>query len=107
MDFRKGLNKRNKCTSKSIDSVLKTVLNSIETTYEKKPYRIIEIWPKVIGEKLSKMTKPVSFKEGVLLVLVKSSTLLNILNMEKQTLLKKLQIACPKQTINQIIFKIQ
>ena len=92
---------------KDIKTLLPNVLDNIEKKYKKNPINVMEIWPEIIGKKLSPMTKAVSLKDGVFVVKVKSSTLYSLLNnYEKQKLLEKLQNKISKDIVHKIVFKI-
>ena len=94
-------------TNKSLKSLLSDFIVDIDTKYSNKPNKIIEYWPKVIGEKLSPMTKVIAFENKTLTVLVKSSTLHSILcGQEKIRLLNLMQKQFSRETIRNIIFKI-
>ena len=61
-------------------------------------------WKLLLGEKMAGMTQPVSFTDGVLTVIVKSSTLYSLLRAhEKPRLLRKLQ---EKFQVKDLVFKI-
>jgi len=94
-------------TNKLLKNFLPGILSDIETKYLKNPNFIISYWPKLVGKKLSPMTKAVSFENKTLYVIVKSSTLFSILKLhEKQRLLSLLQEKFSKDTIRNIIFKL-
>jgi len=104
----KNLNNK-KClsTNKVVKNFLPKILLDIEKDYLKNPNSIIEYWPKIIGKKLEPMTKVISFKNNILYILVKSSTLYSILTLnEKEKLLKLMQKKFSKDVIKNIIFKI-
>lgn len=61
-------------------------------------------WALLLGEKMASFTQPVSFEDGVLTVIVKSSTLYSLLRVhEKPRLLRKLQ---DKFQVKNLVFKI-
>ncbi|MBN2478984.1 MAG: DUF721 domain-containing protein [Parachlamydiales bacterium] len=92
--------------NKKISDMLPEFFSDIEKKYTKQPDKILEYWPKVIGKKLSPLTKAVSFQNNVLYVLVKSSTLYSILvQTEKDKLLKHMQKKFGMDSIRQIVFK--
>jgi len=94
-------------TNKILKDFLPAILSDIETKYLKNPNFIINYWPKLVGKKISPMTKAVSFEDKTLHVIVKSSTLLSILTLhEKKRLLTLLQERFSKDMIKNIIFKL-
>lgn len=65
---------------------------------------IFAFWQNLMGEKMSPLTEPVSFVDGVLTVKVKSSTLYSLLaGPEKSRLLKTLQ---EKFSIRNLVFRV-
>lgn len=94
-------------TSREIKKLLPTVLGRIGLQHSERPDLILATWPEVIGTKLAPLTEPVSFREGVLTIKVKNSTLFSLLSQhEKPRLLKSLQEKFPSVTIKNLIFRI-
>lgn len=91
--------------SKTIKELLGEAFGEIQ---KKTPdQNILSAWPAIIGPNLAKMTEAVSFVDGVLTVLVKSSTLYSLLCLhEKPHLLRKLQENFPKTQVRNIFFRI-
>jgi len=101
------MNRKCLSTNKLLKNIMPSIFNDIESKYLKNPSFIINYWPKLVGKKLSPMTKALSFENNTLYVLVKSSTLLSILKtQEKKRLLSLLQEKFSKEIIKNIIFKI-
>ena len=102
-----AVNRKCLSTNKLLKNIVPSIFNDIESKYLKNPNFIINYWPKLVGKKLSPMTKAISFENKTLYVLVKSSTLLSILKtQEKRRLLTLMQEKFSKDTIRNIIFKI-
>ncbi len=96
-----------KTTNKAIKDVLFGIMSDIEINYKNSPNKILEVWPEIIGKKLAPMTEVLSFKNKILFIKVKNSTLYSILSQhEKDRLLKVLQNKFSKDAIRNIIFKI-
>ncbi|OGN59331.1 MAG: hypothetical protein A3F40_04270 [Chlamydiae bacterium RIFCSPHIGHO2_12_FULL_27_8] len=94
-------------TNKVLKNILMDFSTDIEKKYLKQPQAIIDYWPKVIGEKLSSMTNVIKFENGILYVLVKSSTLYSILKgVEKKRILKLMQQKFTKNVIFDINFYV-
>jgi hypothetical protein len=92
---------------RQIKNLVKDVLNDIDENYNNKPKKIIESWPKIIGDKLAPMTEVVNFKKGVLIVSVKSATLYSLFaQYEKARILKILQEKFSREIIRDIKFII-
>lgn len=94
-------------TNKNIQQLLTTAMRQINEKQKQRPDLILSAWPTLIGERLAKMTKAHSFDEGILLVKVRNSPLLSLLNShEKPRLLKELRQKFPSVSIHNIRFII-
>jgi predicted nucleic acid-binding Zn ribbon protein len=94
-------------TVHTMQEVLPFVLRKLGRVYEEKGAQVIGIWSEVIGQQMAHMTKAVSFREGVLLVNVRSNTLYSLLVQgEKQHILKKLRDRVPHAKIKDLRFRI-
>ena len=96
-----------KVTSKALRDLLPGLLSQISSQFEERGDLVIAAWPAIIGPELCKMTRAVSFDEGVLVVFVKNSTLYSLLaKHDKMRILKLMRAKFPKTSINNIIFRI-
>lgn len=87
-----------------IGNLLSDVLAEISRKTEIPSEAVFQEWAALLGEKMASMTQPVSFVDGVLTVIVKSSTLYSLLRAhEKPRLLRKLQ---EKYQVRDLVFKI-
>ena len=94
-------------TGKKIGDLLPEILTSLSGKVSDQPHLIIEVWPQIVGERIAKMSRAVSFDSGILKVLVKNSTLLSLLvEHEKQRLMASFQERFPKVNFQDIFFKI-
>ncbi len=94
-------------TGQELKKLLPDVLGKIGIHHAERPDLLLAAWSEVIGPRLAKYTEAVSFREGVLTVKVKNSTLYSLLaEHEKQRLLKSLQEKFPSVTIKNLIFRI-
>lgn len=95
-------------TSLQLKEMLPSYLKKIQDQGgEISPLTIQQAWPEIIGERLAKMTKAISFYEGILTVKVSNSTLYSILAQhEKEKLLKALRARFPSVEIKNIMFRI-
>lgn len=95
-----------KVTNKSLTERLPEILAKIERTHLKSSKSVLESWGGIIGENFAPMTKAVSLDNGILLIKVKSSSLLNVLcQYEKGKLLEKVQEKFSKDIVRDIVFK--
>lgn len=94
-------------TGKKIEDLLPEILTNLSGKVSDQPHLIIEAWPQVVGERIAKMSRVVSFDSGILKVLVKNSTLLSLLvEHEKHRLMASFQERFPKVNFQDIFFKI-
>ncbi|KAF3363152.1 Uncharacterized protein PHSC3_000339 [Chlamydiales bacterium STE3] len=97
----------NKPTSHRISDVLPHVLERITEHFNDRPDLVLASWPEIIGPQLASMTKAISFENGVLMVMVKNSTLYSLLNQnDKPKILNILRKKFPKIVIKTILFRI-
>ncbi len=79
-------------TGKMIGDLLPEILSGIAGTRGDEREALFRAWFALIGEKMAPLTEPVSFKDGVLTIKVKSATLYSLLcQHEKARLLQALQ----------------
>lgn len=91
-------------TGKKISDLLPQILVDIGREVGDEQEAVFRMWFSLIGEKMAPLTKPVSLKNGVLTIKVKSATLYALLcQHEKAPLLKALQT---KFQIKNIVFRI-
>ena len=94
-------------TSHSVGDLLSSALSSLSHIYQDRGDLILAAWPEVIGPKLAGMTQAVSFREGVLTVKVRNSTLHSLLSChDKNKILAALKQKFPKTLIQNIVFRI-
>ena len=94
-------------TSHQLSGLLTGVLTKVSEVYQERPDLVLASWPEVIGPRLSAMTQALSFTNGVLVVLVKNSTLHSLLNQnDKPRILQVLRQRFPKIQIHNVLFRI-
>ncbi len=94
-------------TTRRMSELLPDVLRQINQVYRHRPDLILASWPEIIGSKLAAMTQAVAFKEGILHIKVRNSTLHSLLSQyDKQRLLAKLREKFPDSMIKGISFRI-
>ena len=94
-------------TSKTIGEMLPEALSLIQKNNNEPAKDLLKAWPDVIGPTAAKLTEAVSFVNGVLTIIVKSSTLYSLLSQhEKPHLLRRLQEQFPKTQVRNIFFRI-
>ena len=87
--------------------MLPEALSLIQKNNNEPAKDLLKSWPDVIGPRGAKLTEAISFVDGVLIVIVKSSTLYSLLcQHEKPHLLRRLQEQFPKTQVRNIFFRI-
>ncbi len=93
-------------TSKNLSHLLPQFLKQVGSIYQNRPDLVIAAWPEVIGLELAKMTRVLSFIDGVLIVTVKNATLFSLLSQnDRPRILKNLREKFPQTSIKTIIFR--
>lgn len=91
-------------TGKKISDLLPQVLADIGRKTGVTQEAVFELWFSLMGEKMAPLTQPISLKNGVLTIKVKSATLYALLcQHEKTRLLNALQA---KFQIQDVVFRI-
>lgn len=94
-------------TGKKVCELLPGVLTQLSQKLSDNPHQILSAWPEIVGERIGKMSRAVSFESGVLKVQVRNSTLLSLLvEHEKSRLLAAFKKRFPKVKFIDISFKI-
>jgi hypothetical protein len=94
-------------TNWRIQELLPRMLGEMSAQQKERPDLILAAWPQVVGERLAPLTQAVQFKEGILLVKVRSSTLYSVLTQqEKGRLVTALRAAFPRVEIKTIQFRM-
>ena len=71
-----------------------------------KGYEALLKWDEIVGEKLAKYTKPLSYKEGVLTIGVVSSLFMRELNAMKPQILKRVQEKVGESPVHDLRFRV-
>jgi predicted nucleic acid-binding Zn ribbon protein len=88
-----------------IDQILKTFIR--KSSYKKRLEEIhaLVVWPRVVGETISRQSKPLRIKEGILFVKVEHAVWKHELYMQKTTIIKKLNRYLEKNIVKDIRFQ--
>ncbi len=101
-----GVSSNTKLTSKKLGEILPHVVAKLQAVVSLQPQAIVDAWAEIIGPNLAPMTRAVRFENGALFVNVKNSTLLSLLEQDKQKLLEQYKIKHPGIQIRNIMFRI-
>lgn len=104
LGFRRKKTKRQpERINKTINSIIKD-LRSVKKTTER---RILELWPKISGKRISRHTKPTVLKKGCLVVNVDNPAwLYELVQRHRERLLKKIQAKVGEKKLVKIRFRI-
>ena len=98
--------KKNKSKFVHIGSIIDDVLKSYRREPDGELLRVWHVWDSIVGDIISKNTKPAAFKGRILLVHVTSSTWVHQLQFLKEEMIAKLNEALGKSLIDDLKFKI-
>jgi predicted nucleic acid-binding Zn ribbon protein len=91
-------------TGKKLSDLLPQILREISPPVDHERAALFAYWNSLLEEKMARFTQPVSWKNGVLTIKVKSATLYAVLQRhEKARLLKALQ---SKFSVQDIVFRV-
>lgn len=94
-------------TGRQICELLPGILSKLSTKCDDNPHQILSAWSDIVGERIGKMSKAVSYDSGILRVHVKNSTLYSLLvEHEKTRLIAAFKKRFPKVRFLDILFKI-
>lgn len=90
--------------SRQIGSAIESVLKQLGIGEKLRQYEVLDLWPSVVGEQISKVTKAERIHDGKLFVSVKYSTWRNELIFLKTELITKLNQSMDQNVVKDIIF---
>jgi len=90
--------------SRQIGSAIESVLKQLGIGERLRQYEVLDIWPKVVGERISNVTKAERIHDGKLFVSVKYSTWRNELIFLKKELITKINESMDQNVVKDIIF---
>ena len=89
-----------------IGSILPEVIRTCRRENDTAMTAVWDIWAHAVGATIAENTQPAAFKGRLLLVHVSSSVWLHQLQFRKQDLIEKVNVACGRQLVDDISFKI-
>ena len=94
-------------TGMQLKELLPGILSDLSAKLRDKPEQILDAWSEIVGKRIGKMSRAVSFEAGVLRVQVKNSTLNSLLiEHEKPRLVAAFRKRFPKVAFRDIFFRI-
>ena len=92
-------------SAKSLGEVLQELLKSYGLETKISRYRVIQLWPEIVGENINNVSKPERVVDSTLYVKVKSTTWRTELSFQKHDILKRIEEVVGKGVITDIRFK--
>ena len=89
-----------------LKDVVKKVIEDLSSTEGFKKKDILKEWPRLVGGKAKRHTKPISIRRGRLVVNVDESSWLYELNLNKENILKKINERFGEAELKEIRFRI-
>ena len=93
-----------KSSFKTLGQSINSLLNQLGVENKVKSYQIIELWPDIVGEKISEIAKAERVFEKILYVKVKGTTWRTELLFQKMEILRKIDNTIGKNIIKDIRF---
>jgi len=95
-------------TSKKLSDVVPSVMQTISTHFAEKPQMVLDMWPQIIGGEFARLSRAVRFREGILEVRVKNSSLMSLLcsGADKKRIIDAFRARIPGIILKNIIFRI-
>lgn len=90
---------------KPIGDVIGSVLSQMELEPRIRRYRVLDLWPRIVGEQIARVTSADSISDGKLHVSVSRSTWRNELIFLKRDLIGKINDAMKEEIVKDIIFR--
>ena len=90
--------------SKQIGIAIESTLKQLGLGEKLKQYEVLELWPKIVGEQIAKITQVEHIRDGKLFVSVTHSTWRNELIFLKKELIVKINQAVSPNVVKDIIF---
>lgn len=105
--YRKKYRKPTETSFTTISAIIPDFMAQMKNSATQQSPQILQYWPKIVGDKLASLTQAVSINDGVMIVIVKSTTLYSLLcQYEKSRLLGLMQKQFSKKAIRDIRFRI-
>ena len=88
-----------------IDQILKSFIQKSPYKNRLEETHALVVWPTVVGETISRQSKPIRITDGILFVKVEHAVWKQELYMQKTTIIKKLNRYLQKNIVKDIRFK--
>ena len=87
-----------------VDAVLSDLLEEHGVADQVRRMNLLELWPRLVGEKVAEVTRARSVDDRTLIVEVRTSAWLMELNMMKRDFLQRVNEAMPDVPLEKIVF---
>ncbi len=106
-EWRRGAAKETDLTNKSLGRVLERLLPKLGLEQQVRHGQLVKDWPKIVGHANARHSKPVAFREGVLVVSVDSSVWRMEFEHQKQLWLRKVAAHLRPTKLRGIEFRVE
>jgi len=93
-----------KSNEQSLGEVIREMLSSYRLEGKLKQAKVIEAWPEVVGEMITKYTRDIYFKRSRLYVKIDSPAIKNELSYSKGKIIESLNEVVGEEVVSDIIF---
>jgi hypothetical protein len=90
---------------KAIGNAIESAIRYLGIGRKLKDYEVLEVWPDIVGEQISKVTTPLRIEHGKLFVHVTQAVWRNELVFLKSALIEKINTMMHQEIVNDIIFR--
>ncbi|MDI6767840.1 MAG: DUF721 domain-containing protein [Bacteroidota bacterium] len=101
----KRVDRYRKSTPKPISEIIGKVIHDLGLGSRIKEYEIIDLWSRIVGNQIAKVTSAESIRDGKLIVRVKHPTWRNELLFLKRGIIEKINKEMNQEIIKDIYFK--
>ncbi len=91
--------------AKQVGSAISSVLKELGLAGKVRQYGAVDRWSEIVGERIARVTKAESIRDGKLLVRVSAPAWRNELTFLKRELIAKINAALGQEVVKEIIFK--
>ena len=92
---------------RSLEDIVGSLISRLDREKKQKGDRVSSAWVQAVSKKTQQHSRPVSFKRGILMVIVENSTWLYELTMEKRQIIKRFNEAYKgRQKLTDIRYRV-
>ena len=89
----------------SLSQVIEQVVTSLGQGKKYHGWRIVSLWPQIVGEKIAGHSRAVKFSEGTLIVIVEKDVWRQELEMQREHILRRIQAMPGGKAVGKIVLR--